>query len=245
MQNDNLMFRDLRVSAASKKYIAYGLLVLIIYGLWSWMNHALSIQTWQINSSDGSLAQEIENELQNMGELDFIDGTPSLLRKSLLKSVPDLLDVKVARKLPSTLYIEAIARRPIVLWKNDNALWLVDKTGAPYRRVQQGERFDLPLLRIEPSQLRGVTHLVLTLKQHDLNYYTHLSECRLLYDGSLKLYFNQRQTWLLPNGELAHRHLAKLIALLQHRRWRAGKWKVDARLEKRWFIRQAQYGGVI
>jgi len=228
-----------------RQYVFYSLACIAVYAMWSWMNHALSIQTWQIQSSNGELAQKIEAELQTMQSLDFIHGTPSLLRKDLLQKIPDLLDIKVMRQLPSTLYIEAVARTPILLWKNGSDIFLIDKAGHPYRKIKQHERLNLPLLRVEKAQLKDVTQLILVLQQHDLNYYNNLSECRSLYDGSLKLYFNQRQTWLLPSSNLAQPHLAKLIALLQNRRWREGKWKVDARLEKRWFIRQAQYGGVI
>ncbi|MDQ6961447.1 MAG: hypothetical protein Q9M28_02800 [Mariprofundaceae bacterium] len=228
-----------------RQSILYLLITLLLYALLLWMNHVLRIQSWEIYCSDSVVAQAIEDELQQIDSLDFIQGTPFLLRETLLGRIQALRDIKIVRRLPGSLYIEGVARVPVALWKKGADVLLVDKGGFAYRRLLQGENLSLPLLRAEESELIGISKLILDLKKQAPDYYEHLSECRYLFDGSLKLFFSQRQAWLLPSGEKAHRHLAKLVALLQNRRWRDGNWKVDARQENRWFIRQAQYGGVI
>lgn len=228
-----------------RKFILYMLVALSLYGALQWFNHLLRIQSWEIYCSDSVVAQSIENDLQQMKSLNFIRGTPFLLRQVLLDDIAALRDIRIVRKLPGSLYIEAVARVPVALWKKSLDVFLVDKEGFAYRRLLRGENFSLPLLRVDESELIEVSRLLLVLKDKAPDYYDSLSECRSLFDGSLKLFFTQRQAWLLPRGEQAHSHLAKLVALLQNRRWRDGNWKVDARQENRWFIRQAQYGGVI
>jgi len=212
-------------------------------GLMSYLgNELLSIQRIVIPRANVELRKAILAEVRT--PLDFIHSRPSRIRNQLLEALPDIAEVQIERRLPHTLIISARQRRPIALWANAGAIYLVDTKGRSYRRLHPSEDLDLPLLRMPEAMLPEASQLISALVKVDLTRFQHLSEC-IGEDHDWRLYFDGGLRWLLPRNQKAERVLDRLYHLLNKSRWRDGSWWVDARYSKRWFIRQARHGGMI
>jgi len=218
--------------------------VLILAGGW-WLNQALSVEKWTIKGVSEPLNAAIDTEINSIKTPDFIHTMPSVLRRRLLSKLPDLDGVNIVRRLPNGLEIIARERVPVVLWlRADGKVLLVDGKGLAYRALRRGEHADLPLLRLANSDLDEATRLIRSMKQQDSIHYQHLSE--LIGESDYwRLNFERGQSWLLPRGVNNERRMRKIIALMQQRRWRGGRWRVDARMSTRWFIRESRIGGMV
>jgi len=219
-------------------------LMLILASAW-WLNQAWSVEAWTIRGVPEYLETAIDTEMNTMKTRDFIHTWPSMLRRRLLSRLPDLDDVSIARKLPGRLEITARERVTAVLWQQpDGKVSLVDGKAVSYRALRRGEQVDLPLLRTSRSNLGDAVKLILTLKQEDDTRYEHLSE--LIGEGdNWRLNFDRGQSWLLPHGVNNGQRMQGLITLMRQKRWRGGRWRIDARLSTRWFIRESKIGGVV
>ncbi|MFQ5581234.1 MAG: cell division protein FtsQ/DivIB [Mariprofundaceae bacterium] len=220
-------------------------ILILAGGTGFWLNRELSVTHWDI-SAPAELIRPIEQQLIAMPKLDFLHSRPASVRTALMQSIPDIAEVHVKRILPDALYIQAHARVPIALWQDeDGAIRLVDRHGHAYRETRFGEIHDLPVLRLPQQYLAKASALLITLRQQDAGRYAHISELASTHD-SWKLYFERGQYWMIPHtAEAMQQRVKNLIALLSQPRWRNKKWRVDARMETRWFIRPAKQEGVI
>ncbi len=208
-------------------------------------NHALSIYSWQVESDDPFLKQAINEELGNMQPLDFLQSHPARLHDQLLTALPDLADIRIARHLPNRLNIVATARLPVALLQQKETLKLVDRLGHAYESQRTGVAWDLPVLRIGQEKLPEAGRLLAQLQELDSKLFSQLSECRFLPPDTWEMYFERGQRWLLPAGAVQKR-IPELLAMLNKPQWQGRAWRVDARMDTRWFFRQAnKYGGAI
>lgn len=217
---------------------------LVLAGAW-WLNQAWSVEEWTIRGVSNPLETAIDIEMNAMKTTDFIHTLPSQLRDRLLSRLPDLDDVNIVRRLPDRLEIVARERVPIVLWLNaDGKVSLVDEKGVPYRMLRREEHVDLPLLRTVKLDLNDAVKLILSMKQQHDAHYEHLSE--LIGEGDYwRLNFERGQSWLLPHGVHNSQRMREIIVLMQQKRWRGGRWRIDARMSERWFIRESKIGGMV
>ncbi|MDX8389596.1 MAG: hypothetical protein R8M38_03805 [Mariprofundaceae bacterium] len=208
-------------------------------------NTLLTVTHWKVTGSTPHLHAQIETELASMN-LDFIHTSPAEVRKLLIENIADLANAEVERKLPDMLYIRAIAEEPVALWQQQKAVWILGQSGHAYRQLKSTDHLNLPLVRASASLLPEAVRMLQSLKRQDAFRFGKLSECIAMVEAdSWQFLFDQRQSWLLTQGGQGEQQMNRLIATLHKKRWRGGQWRVDARLEKRWFFRQAYDGGVI
>lgn len=213
-----------------------------VFAAW-WLNSAMTVTHWQIEG-DVQLKHAIEDQLQTMENRDFLHTRPDILGAAWMKQMPDMDSVQISRLLPDSLKIRAVARVPAALWQDEkSALQLFDNKGNVYRSLHRGESPDLPLLRVSRDQLAEAHQLLNLLQNQDVMSISSLSEIRA---GSRywQIYFSKGVTWKLPFGQ-ERESIAQLSTLLKQPRWSKRNWQIDARLQTRWFIRPAKYGGVI
>jgi len=209
-------------------------------------NYALSVREWQIEGVDPFLRKAINEELAAMQPLDFLHARPAQLRRRLLATLPDLADVKIIRRLPDKLHISGVVRRPIAIWQQGGMLKLVDEHGTVFVSQRKNTAWDLPVLRAGPRKLAYAGRLLGQLRRMDARRYATLSECTFLAPGTWALYFSHGQRWLLPADATAGQRLRTLLAMLDRPRWKDRTWRVDARMDRRWFFRQSSpQGGMI
>jgi cell division protein FtsQ len=112
-------------------------------------------------------------------------------------------DARVSRRLPDTLVIDIVERRPAALWQDKQRLTLIDAEGVVLDRVPVDKMPDLPLL-IGPganAQARGLDRLmndVPTLKPQ-------LASATWIGKRRWDLAFQTGETVALPEGEDAAR----------------------------------------
>jgi len=218
-------------------------------GIWS-LSQSLSIKHWDIYAT-APLKADIEHALSDMNELDFWHSRPALLRKALLNKIPDLADIQIQRQLPNSLVIHVTPRQAIALWfnkdggnKQQGQLYLVDEQGIAYRARKHGESSDLPVLRMQQKHLAAACQWLATLKKEQPQWFARSSELFASPTG-WKLNLVAGQQWQIPFGPRGLKNIAQLIHILEQPRWHAGNWRIDTRLEKRWFLRPATHEGVI
>jgi len=206
-------------------------------------NYALSVREWQIEGVDPFLRKAINEELAAMQPLDFLHARPAQLRRRLLATLPDLADVQITRRLPDWLHITGVARHPIAIWQQGETLKLVDEHGAVFISQRKHMLWDLPILRAGPQRLAPASQLLGQLRRMDARRYATLSECMFLAPGTWALYFSHGQRWLLPADATANQRLRTLLAMLGRPRWKDRTWRVDTRMDTRWFFRQSGHQG--
>jgi len=212
-----------------------------------WLNEKWSTTHWDI-SANASIKAAIEAQLEAMPDKDFISMRPNQLRQQWLKDIPDIEAVRITRVLPDTLHIQADARVPTALWQDEQGqLHLFDEQGIAYRLLNKGESPDLPLLRVNQEQLIQVKLMLDAIAQHDaqqsMQQLASLSEIRA-GNQHWQIYFSRGVSWIIPQDNEVN-VIEHINDLMQQPRWRKQQWRVDARLQSRWFIRPAGHGGVI
>jgi len=248
---------------ATTSFISLVLFVGALSGIWS-LNQSLSIKHWDIYAST-PLKADIEHALNDMDKLDFWHSRPALLRKQLLNKIPDLADIQIQRQLPSSLVIHVTPRQAIALWfnkvglnkdggnkdgfnkntaKQQGQLYLVDEHGTAYRARKHGESSDFPVLRMQQKHLVEACQWLATLKKEQPQWFARSSELFASPTG-WKLNLVAGQQWQIPFGPRGLKNIAQLSNILKQPRWHAGNWRIDTRLENRWFLRPATHEGVI
>jgi len=233
---------------ASKVLFAAILLSTIGAATWS-LNQNLVIQHWRIVAA-APLKADIDNVLNNLGELDFWNSRPAHLHDEILSKVPDLADVYIQRQLPSTLVIHVKPRQATALWFNQAAtdqqgeLYLVDEYGIAYRARKNGESSNLPVLRMQQKDLAEACQWLSLLRKEQPEWFARSSELFALHDG-WKLNLAAGQQWYIPQGTRGLQTITQLSNILKQPRWHTGNWRIDTRLKNRWFIRPATHEGII
>ena len=213
-------------------------------GLYS-LNQTLSVKRWNIHAP-AELKSNINVVLSHMEKMDFWHSRPSVLRVELLKNIPDLADVKIQRQLPDALEIHIIPRQTIALWLNpeQGSLYLVDQQGHAYRPIKHGETLNFPVLRMPKEMLPQACQWLVQLQTTQPYWFALSSEMFAMYDG-WKVNLSSGQQWQLPFGQRAMDEIKQITKILKKPRWHAGNWRIDTRLENRWFLRPATHEGVI
>lgn len=231
-----------RVSHLGKMIALVALIGATLFGGW-WLNGAMAVATWQIEG-DAALKLALVEQLEAMPKRDFINTRPDALAEIWMQRLPDMDSVQISRVLPDALHIRAVARVPAALWLDEKSqLQLFDDKGNAYRLLQRGESPDLPLLRVAREQLPQAHALLQLLHRQDLINIAALSEIRAA-NRYWQIYFSKGVAWKIPFGQ-EQDAMTQLSSLLKQPRWSNRNWRVDARLQTRWFIRPAKYGGVI
>lgn len=234
-----------RMRTAGRLGKMFALIALIgstLFAGW-WLNGAMSVAKWQIEG-DSQLKVAIDEQLQAMDKRDFVSTRPEALGELWMQRLPDMDSVQISRVLPDALHIRAVARVPAALWQDEKSqLQLFDNKGNAYRVLHRGESPDLPLLRVSRAQLPQAHQLLELLRRQDITDIAELSEIRAA-SRYWQIYFSKGVTWKLPFGQ-EQSAMAQLSDLLKQPRWSNRYWQIDARLQTRWFVRPAKYGGVI
>ena len=208
-----------------------------------WLNGVMTVAKWQIEG-DADLKLAIAEQLEAMPKRDFINTRPDALGVLWMQRLPDMDSVQISRVLPDALHIRAVARVPAALWQDEKSqLQLFDDKGNAYRALQRGESPDLPLLRVAREQLPQTHALLQLLRRQDMINISALSEIKAA-NRYWQIYFSKGVTWKIPFGQ-EQSAMTQLSTLLKQPRWSNRYWQIDARLQTRWFIRPAKYGGVI
>jgi cell division protein FtsQ len=110
-------------------------------------------------------------------------------------------DARVSRRLPDSLVIDIVERKPAALWQNEGQLALIDSEGVVLDRVPVDKMPDLPLLigpgaNAEEEQLSHLMAAVQTLKPQ-------LASATWVGLRRWDLSFQSGETVALPEGEEA------------------------------------------
>lgn len=121
-------------------------------------------------------------------------------------------DARVSRRLPDTLVIDIVERRPAALWQDKQRLALIDSNGVVLDRVAVNDMPDLPLLigpgaNAQARQLEALLDSAPTLKPQ-------LAAATWVGRRRWDLSFQSGETVALPEGQVAARDaLAKFVRL--------------------------------
>jgi len=112
-------------------------------------------------------------------------------------------DARILRRLPDTLVIDIVERKPAALWQNQGQLALIDSEGVVLDRVPVDKMPDLPLLigpgaNAQEQELAGIMADVPTLKPQ-------LASATWVGGRRWDLNFQSGETVALPEGEEAAR----------------------------------------
>jgi cell division protein FtsQ len=112
-------------------------------------------------------------------------------------------DARILRRLPDTLVIDIVERKPAALWQSQGQLALIDSEGVVLDRVRVDQMPDLPLLigpgaNAEEEELSRLMADVPTLKPQ-------LASATWVGGRRWDLNFQSGETLALPEGELAAR----------------------------------------
>ncbi|HEX4801186.1 MAG: cell division protein FtsQ/DivIB [Myxococcales bacterium] len=126
----------------------------------------------------------------------------SEIRERLLK-FGWIKDARILRRLPDTLVIDIVERKPAALWQSQGRLALIDSEGVVLDRVPVDQMPDLPLLigpgaNAEEEELSRLMADVPTLKPQ-------LASATWVGGRRWDLNFQSGETVALPEGELAAR----------------------------------------
>ncbi|HXH64291.1 MAG TPA: cell division protein FtsQ/DivIB, partial [Mariprofundaceae bacterium] len=119
---------------------------------------------------------------------------------------------------------------------------LVDGSGTAYPGSEAVLPI-LPMLRLPADELPAAAALLTHLEGLSQPMFAHLSEM-VAVDGAWKLYFDQGESWVIPQDDAIGR-VDRLVALIEQPRWHKDAWRIDARMDNRWFIRPARSEEVI
>ena len=175
--------------------------------------------------------------------MDFVHTFPPLMRRRLLAAIPELADVRISRSMRGTLEITAVPRRAVANWVGpEGHMLLIDADGTAYPGTERVAPI-LPMLRVPEAELAKAGALLAHLAGLSPERFAQLSEMVAL-DGAWKLYFDRGESWVIPQHG-AIRRVDRLYALMSEPRWHKDAWRVDARMDDRWFIRPAHSKEVI
>jgi len=205
------------------------------------LNRLLTVKHWDIEAPK-AVQHDVSLWLGKQN-LDFWHARSSLLREQILQRMPDVADVLLERQLPQYLHIQIRMRQALALWEDsEQKLYLVDEQGVIYRKVHHGEYVDLPLLRMPQKQVRAASHILMELKRDDARRWGQVSEMMAEAMG-WRIDFAHQEQWLLPFGKKAVHNTAFLAQMLQGEPWSAGHWRIQSRLDDRWFVRPVHQKG--
>lgn len=121
-------------------------------------------------------------------------------------------DARVTRRLPDTLIVDIVERRPVAVWQQDGVLSLVDAEGVVIERINERAMPDLPLV-VGPDANRQIASMQRLLDAAPA-LQPLLAGATWVGDRRWDLTFQSGETLLLPEGEApAAAALAKFARL--------------------------------
>jgi cell division protein FtsQ len=149
-------------------------------------------------------------------------------------------DARVLRRLPDTLVIDIVERKPAALWQNGGQLALIDSSGVVLDRVAVDGMPDLPLLigpgaNGQEQELTDLMAAVPTLRPQ-------LASARWVGGRSWDLNFQSGETVALPEGGEAARAALDKFARLDKQNGLLGRGLVrfDLRVPGKMIVRLRQ-----
>lgn len=139
-------------------------------------------------------------------------------------------DARVSRRLPDTLVVDIVERKPAAVWQHAQELTLIDREGVVLAPVKLDRMPDLPLLIGPDANTQAVALTTLM---------DHAPQLRPVLDGAVwvggrrwNLRFQSGETLMLPEGEAAGAAALRKFAELdgQQRLLGQGMARFDMRL---------------
>lgn len=110
-------------------------------------------------------------------------------------------DARVARRLPDTLAVEIIERKPAAIWQRDGKFSLIDADGIVLQNIRAGEGGDLPTLNGNDANRQAVALSALLDQASALK--SQVSGATWVGNRRWDLQFQTGETLALPEGEVA------------------------------------------
>lgn len=110
-------------------------------------------------------------------------------------------DARVARRLPDTLAVEIIERKPTAIWQRDGKYSLIDADGIVLANVRPGEGGDLPTLNGNDANRQTIALNALLDQASALK--AQVSGATWVGNRRWDLQFQTGETLALPEGETA------------------------------------------
>lgn len=112
-----------------------------------------------------------------------------------------IADARVTRRLPDTLVIDIVERKPAAVWQHNRRLALIDAAGVVLEPVQLDALPDLPLV-IGPQANRQIDRLAVLLRSAP-TIKPMLASATWVGDRRWDLQFQTGETLALPEGDVA------------------------------------------
>ncbi|HEX9947199.1 MAG TPA: cell division protein FtsQ/DivIB [Allosphingosinicella sp.] len=152
-------------------------------------------------------------------------------------------DARVSRRLPDTLVVDIVERRPAAIWQNNQRLALIDVDGVVLEQVKLDAMPDLPLLIGPAANLHAAELGRLTLAAPNLK--PAMAGATWVGGRRWDLRFQTGEVLLLPEGEAAARKALTKFASMDQSVQLLGKGyvRIDMRDPKRMLIRLSSEPG--
>lgn len=154
-----------------------------------------------------------------------------------LLALPWVADASVGRRLPDTLIVDIVERRPVALWQYRQRLAAIDRSGQPLT-TERLERFGKLPLVVGLGANRRAGEILARLDRHaDLA--SHVEAAMLVGGRRWDLRLDSGETIALPEGEAAsERALAQFMSLEKSRGLLAkGFTRFDLRVADKMVVR--------
>lgn len=135
------------------------------------------------------------------------------IRAQLLRE-PWVADASVSRRLPDTLAIDIVERRPVALWQHQHRVALIDATGRALTSTQLDRYGKLPLVVGTGANERATEVLALLADQPGVA--TSVDAAILVGGRRWDLKFKSGEVLALPDTPVAAAQALKQFARLQH-----------------------------
>ena len=110
-------------------------------------------------------------------------------------------EVRVSRRLPDTLVVEIIERKPTAVWQRDGKMSLIDGDGIVLEHIKASEAGNLPMLHGTDANLQAVALSELLDSATSLK--PQVTEAKWIGNRRWDLTFKSGETLALPEGEKA------------------------------------------
>jgi cell division protein FtsQ len=110
-------------------------------------------------------------------------------------------DARVARRLPDTLAVEIIERKPTAIWQRDGKYSLIDADGIVLQNIRAGEGGELPILNGTDANRQTIALNALLDQASALK--SQVSGATWVGNRRWDLQFETGETLALPEGETA------------------------------------------
>jgi cell division protein FtsQ len=113
------------------------------------------------------------SEIDVLGQL-ALDGTTSMIgfdvneARRRIVGLPWVKDATVTKIYPDTIKVKLIERKVFAIWQHDDALTLVDKSGAPIVAFKEAKYAGLPLVVGAGAAAKAADFVALVQSHHDL-----------------------------------------------------------------------------